>query len=248
MTAVIDLHCHILPGVDDGAADFADSAAMARQADADGIATVCATPHIRHDHPVEIDRLEALIESVNQHYSDLGIKARLVAGGEVAETIVGRLTEDELEQVSLGGSGRWLLLEPAPGPLSDSLLQKVIWLRRVGFRTLIAHPERHFHADAPALLARLVEEGALVQITAEDLTGAAEGASNELARRGLVHVLGTDAHSSRIGRPVRLSNALAPLAAIEAVAPYLDWMLRIAPGAIVRGEEVEPPFGWSATA
>jgi len=55
--ALIDLHCHVLPGIDDGAVDLADAVALMRQATADGIATVCATPHIRHDHEVRIGEL-----------------------------------------------------------------------------------------------------------------------------------------------------------------------------------------------
>ena len=62
---MIDLHCHILPALDDGARDLADSVAMARQAEADGIQIVCATPHIRSDHDVQVDELEERIEAVN---------------------------------------------------------------------------------------------------------------------------------------------------------------------------------------
>ena len=60
---MIDLHCHILPGVDDGARDLDDAAAMAAQAQADGIATICATPHIRHDHDVRIAELADRVEA-----------------------------------------------------------------------------------------------------------------------------------------------------------------------------------------
>ena len=65
----------------------------------------------------------------------------------------------------------------------------------------------------------------------------------ELAGRGLVHVLGTDAHTSHAGRPVHLSRALAHLAEIPALSGHLDWIAREAPEAIVRGEAVTPPFG-----
>jgi tyrosine-protein phosphatase YwqE len=63
---VIDLHCHLLPGVDDGALDLADSLAMARQAEADGISAICATPHIRHDHDVRIGELHARVAELNR--------------------------------------------------------------------------------------------------------------------------------------------------------------------------------------
>jgi tyrosine-protein phosphatase YwqE len=143
--------------------------------------------------------------------------------------------------VSLGGGGRWILLEPAAGPLSDSLAAAVDELARRGFRSVIAHPERHFDRDFESRLAQLVERDALVQVTAAMLEHEAP-AILDLARRGLVHLLGSDAHSSRAGRPIRLSGALAALREVEPLAPHLDWMARAAPTAILQGDDVEPPF------
>jgi protein-tyrosine phosphatase len=240
--AVIDLHCHILPGVDDGAADLADSLAMGRQADADGIELVCGTPHIRHDHHVRIDDLPRLVDSVNREYERAGLAVRVAGGGEVAETEVDGLSKKKLEQLSLGGGGRWLLVEPAPGAIADSLIRTTERLGELGFRCVIAHPERHLDADTPALLARLVEAGALVQVTAEYLACGHPGEVLELAERGLVHVLGSDAHSACIGRPVRLSHGYARLAGSPALAPHAEWISQVAPRAIVRGEDVDPPF------
>jgi hypothetical protein len=68
----------------------------------------------------------------------------------------------------------------------------------------------------------------------------------DLAARGLVHLLGSDAHSSRAGRPVALSGALAALREAGPLAEHLDWMAHLAPAAIVRGEEVRPPFAATA--
>jgi hypothetical protein len=64
----------------------------------------------------------------------------------------------------------------------------------------------------------------------------------ELAGHGLVHLLGSDAHSARAGRPVQLSHGLARLAEVECVAPHLDWVVRDGPRAILAGEDVKPPF------
>jgi protein-tyrosine phosphatase len=113
---VIDLHCHILSGIDDGASDLADSIAMATQGVEDGIAVICATPHIRHDHDVRIAELAWRIDEVNAALRARRIATRVAPGGEVAETILEHLDDDELLRVSLGGGGRWILLEPAPGP------------------------------------------------------------------------------------------------------------------------------------
>jgi protein-tyrosine phosphatase len=239
---VIDLHCHILPGVDDGALDIRDSVAMARQAAADGIEVICATPHIRHDHDVRIDEVAGRVESLNRRLRDEEIPVEVLPGGEVAETAVEGLSEEELQRVALG-EGRWVLLEPAPGPLSDSLERRVEHLAERGNRSLIAHPERHLSADMFYRLARLVADGALVQATADFFLREQTAAGmRALAEAGLVHVLGSDAHSSHGGRPVHLSAALKTLREIEPLRDHLDWMAVAAPGAIVAGEELSVPF------
>jgi tyrosine-protein phosphatase YwqE len=111
----------------------------------------------------------------------------------------------------------------------------------------VAHPERHAHGQLAAHLAKLVERGALVQVTAAFLeTGPAAPAIVDLAERGLVHLLGSDSHSSRAGRPVALSGALSALAATDRVAGHLDWVAEAAPAAILAGEDVAPPFAVSA--
>jgi protein-tyrosine phosphatase len=239
---VIDLHCHILPGLDDGAADIEDSVAMAGQAEADGIGLVCATPHIRHDHRVQIGELADRVATVNGELERRGAAVEVLSGGEVAETALGELDATELRAVALG-SGSWILLEPAPGPLTDSLREAVRQLAAAGFDALIAHPERHLDAQAPARLAGLVRDGALVQATAAffEHPDAAPGMV-DLARRGLVHVLGSDSHSASHGRPLRLSPAVERLGEVEQVRSHLEWMVETAPRAIVGGEPVQRPF------
>jgi protein-tyrosine phosphatase len=240
---MIDLHCHILPGIDDGARDAGDSVAMARQAAADGIAKVCATPHIRHDHDVRIEEIAGRVAALNSRLAEEGIAVEILQGGEVAETAVEALAEEELARVSLGGGG-WILLEPAPGPLSGSLTRRVAHLAERGHRTLIAHPERHLSADMLERLSALVVEGALVQATA-DFFLREEMADGMLtmAELGLVHVLSSDAHTSVAGRPLRLGPAVERLRAVEELEPHLEWMVQTAPRAIVAGDRLHLPFG-----
>jgi protein-tyrosine phosphatase len=240
--APIDLHCHLLPGVDDGALDVEDSAAMARRAAREGVEAICATPHVRHDHDVRIGEIAGRVAALDEELARRGIPVRVLRGAEVAETSLASLDDAELEHVALNG-GRWVLVEPRPGPLRDSLEEAVARLRARGFDALIAHPERHLGADLFERLERLVAAGALVQATAAFFEpGPAAGGMRELARRGLVHVLGSDAHSSHGGRPVALRGALAALADVERVGPHLDWIARAAPRAIVAGEQVAPPY------
>lgn len=240
---MVDLHSHILPGVDDGALDVADSLGLARQAVNDGIERVCATPHIRHDHDVRIAELAARVEDLNSRLRMADLPLSVLPGGEVAEMAVEGLTDEELGVVALG-AGRWILLEPRPGPLTDTLHERVAHLAARGHRALIAHPERHLSADMYERLAALVDAGALVQATADFFLRepTAEG-MRALAGSGLVHVLGSDAHSSHSGRPLHLAEAFAVLAGIEAVADHIEWMRDTAPRAIVEGDEVVLPFG-----
>jgi protein-tyrosine phosphatase len=240
---VIDLHSHILPALDDGAIDLDDSVAMARQAEADGIEIVCATPHIRSDHDVQVAELEGRIESVNQELERQGVPVRVAPGGEVADEALHEVADEKLRAVSLGRTGVWLLIEPRPGPITRDLIETVEKLTDRGFRCVIAHPERHAGADFRERLEALVERGALIQVTAALIAdGPASPVLVELAAHGLVHLLGSDAHSARAGRPVRLSGGLARLAEVECVRPHLDWVARDGPRGILAGEHVTPPF------
>lgn len=239
---MIDLHCHILPELDDGALDLRDSAGMARQAANDGIETVCATPHIRHDHDVRIEEVAERVAALNSYLEEEGIPVEVLSGGEVAETAVEALSEEELARISLG-AGRWILLEPAPGPLSDSLERRIAQLAERGHRALIAHPERHISADMFERMARLVAAGALIQATADFFLRERTAAGmTALAERRLVHILSSDAHSSHGGRPLHLSAAFSRLREIPPIAPHVDWISHTAPRAIVAGEDLEVPY------
>ncbi len=238
---MIDLHCHILPGLDDGALDLDDSLQMARQALQDGIAAVCATPHIRHDHNVRIEEIASRVDSLQAHLDAHGIGVQILPGGELAQTEADRLSDAQLRSVALGGAGGWILLEPAPGPLGDGLDEVVGRLAQRGLRTVIAHPERHAGADFSERLRRLAGAGCLIQWTAEFVAEAEPGGFVlELAREGLVHLLCSDAHSSHAGRPVRLAAGFARLASVR-TTEQIAWSAEQAPQAIVRADQTLSP-------
>jgi tyrosine-protein phosphatase YwqE len=216
---------------------------MARQAEADGIEAICATPHIRHDHYVRIAELPARLSELSRAIAQAGCRTKVLPGGEVAATALEVLDDEELRTVTLGSAGRWVLLEPAPGPLDPSLDDAVVRLGGRKLRAVIAHPERHLTPDLVDRLRRLVDAGAIVQATAAFLLDEeTRSGMLALAHAGVIHVLGSDAHSSRVGRPVALAAALEILGAVEPLAPHLEWIARGAPRAIVRGEDLTPPF------
>ena len=239
----IDLHCHLLPGIDDGARDLDDAVAMALQAESDGIGAICATPHIRDDHDVRIPELLPRLAELSHAVQAAGCNTRILPGGEVAVTALDRLDQNELEAVTLGGGARWILLEPAPGPLDDSFERAVTGLRTRGFRALIAHPERHLAVDLVSRLARLLRAGALVQATGDAfIDEVTRSGMLDLARAGVIHVLGSDSHSSHAGRRVELSAALGVLRTAPPMREHLEWIGCTAPQAIVRGLDLTVPF------
>lgn len=233
---MIDLHCHVLPGLDDGARDLEDSIAMARQAVQDGIGVVCATPHLREDHDVRLEEIPERTASLQRTLDEHGVEVRIVPAAELAQPTAEDLDAAGLRLAAYGAGGGWVLLEPAPGPLGDELAALVERLAAAGVRTVVAHPERHAGADFRERLEALVSAGALIQWTAEFLAGSPpEGPVATLARDGLVHVLGSDSHSSRAGRPVCLTGGFEWLA--RAVTPeQLEWSRSDAPAAVLRGE------------
>jgi tyrosine-protein phosphatase YwqE len=212
---------------------------MARQAERDGIATVCATPHIRHDHDVRIGELAERVTALNRALRAAGVPVGIVGGAEVAEPIVAELSDDELRACTLGGGGRWILLEPAPGPLGDRTAATVDALRDRGFATVLAHPERHPSEDLGRRLREVIGAGALVQVTAAFVL---DGSAGWFASERLVHVLASDAHSSHGGRRVEIAAALGRLSRAPGLAPHADWIARQAPRAIVDGGEAVAPY------
>jgi tyrosine-protein phosphatase YwqE len=216
---------------------------MARVAQSDGIRLICATPHIHPDHKVVPQELESRVAAVNDEFQRQGLDVRVVPAGEIAEPMLDELSDEVLELVALGS--RWLLVEPRPGPLGQHLFDAVERLADRGFRSVIAHPERHPGIDFHDQLAALVEQGALVQATAALVAeGPASDYLLELAGEGLIHLLGSDAHSSHAGRELRLSDGLTRLAEVDLVRPHLDWVSSEGPAAILAGEDVRPP--WAA--
>ena len=239
---MIDVHCHILPALDDGAVDLEDSLAMAAQAVADGITVVCATPHIRSDHEVRVAELPSRIAALQLELRRCGLDLEIASGGEVAQTTAAGISATELRRVSLGEGG-WVLLEPAPGPLNDDLFALIDGLSTRGLHAIVAHPERHAAADLKERLCELTARGALIQWTAAFVARADAGdLVLEFATAGLVHLLGSDAHSARAGRAVRLAAGIARLRQVCS-AEQLDWIAQGAPRAILDGaKSLTPPW------
>lgn len=240
---MIDLHSHILPGVDDGVRSLEEARELAAGAAEEGVVAIAATPHVRLDFPTTAGRMEHGVEALRADFAEQGIRIEVLHGGEIDLSRLWEIPRAELMRMSLAQTGRYLLLEfPYRGwPLA--LDSAVPALRRIGVIPMLAHPERNPAVqDHPERLHSLVEAGALIQVTAASLDGRLDRASQHTAQRlvrlRLVHVLASDAHGPHI-RDVGLAAAVEELED-PALARYLT---TDAPRAIVAGEPVPPVPG-----
>lgn len=168
---MIDLHCHLLPGIDDGPQTVEGSLALARVAAELGTHTIVATPHVSWRYGNDSATIDRLAAEIDTAVSEAGLALEVVAGAEVAMTRIPELSTKERSALALG-EGPWLLLEPPFSSVLSGLEQLVLELEAEGHRVLLAHPERcqAFHRDTE-LLESLVHEGVLVSITAGSLAG-----------------------------------------------------------------------------
>lgn len=236
---MIDLHSHVLAGIDDGPKDSEGSLALARVACDVGIGTLVATPHVNWRYDNSAARIGELVGELNLELKAAEIPVEVLAGGEVALTRAAELEAGELTRLHLGG-GPWLLLEPPTTPMAIGLEGMVASIQSKGHRVLLAHPERcaPFHRD-PELLGSLVRSGCLVSLTAGSLVGEFGGPVRrfalELVREGLAHNVVSDAHD-HIKRPPGMRE---PLVSAH-LGGLAEWMTEEVPAAILAGEDIPP--------
>lgn len=202
----VDIHCHMVPGIDDGAKDAADALAMALLAVDEGIETVIVTPHqlgsFAHNAGDEIRvRAVELQELLNAN----GVPLRVLPGGDVR--IDGELAKQVAsgQVMSLGDHKKHVLLE-LPHDLYLPLEPLLAELKGRGMVGVLSHPERNQGIlQQPTLIEPLVEAGCLMQVTAGSLMGgfgpASQALAEQMCRKGWVHFLATDAHGPKARRP-----------------------------------------------
>lgn len=236
---MIDLHCHVLPGIDDGPSTLEGSLALARAAQAAGIDTLVATPHVSSHYPNDPDTIARLVDELNAHLLEQEVSLEVLPGAELAITHIPQIEPSQLSRLGLGG-GRWLLVEPPFAPIVPGLEGMLLALLEQGHSVVLAHPERcaAFHRD-PRMLETLVDAGALLSITAGSLAGRfgeqARRFALELARKGMIHNVTSDAHDS-VKRPPGMTEGIGR----ARLAPLADWLTEEVPAAILRGEQIPP--------
>jgi protein-tyrosine phosphatase len=210
---VIDLHSHILPGVDDGAPDLKTALAMARMAAADGIQVMAATPHFMPGmYDNEAGDIRSRVEVFNRHIADAGIPLAVVTGADahIRPDFLPCLRDGRILTVN---DSRYVLFEPPHNIMPQRLEDMLFNIYVSGFVPVLTHPERlkwiEQHYDA---VVRLFDTGIWMQITAGSLTGRFGRRPKYWAERmlneGRIHVLATDAHNLT-SRPPLLAEAHA---------------------------------------
>lgn len=234
---MIDLHCHVLPGIDDGPARIEESVELAQDASADGARVLVATSHVNRRYDNDAGVIAAGVEQVNERLAEEGVAVSVRPGAEISLSRAVELPREELERLTLGG-GPWLLIEPPFSPVATGLDILLLDLQRQGHRIVLAHPERcpALRRD-PHLLRLLVGQGMLTSITAGSLTGRFGSEVRRFAasmvEEGIVHNVASDAHD-RDSRPAGIAGPLRS----AGLSAYADWWTREVPGAILAGEEL----------
>jgi protein-tyrosine phosphatase len=243
---MLDLHAHLLPGIDDGPADLDGSVRLAREMASGGVRTVAATPHCRHDHPgVVPGELAGRCIQLERRLMEEGIPIEVVPAGEADLVWALDSTADDLRLVSYGQRGHDLLVETPYMPLTTNFEALLFELTIMGYRLLLAHPERNSTLrEGPGRLAELVRRGVLVQVTASSLVGSGRKsrtvtAARDFVKEGLCHVIASDGHGP--AAPGRATLVQGVEAATELVGDArARWMVEDVPRAILAGEPLPP--------
>jgi protein-tyrosine phosphatase len=236
---MIDLHCHLLPGIDDGPPDIDGSVAIARRALREGIETMVATPHVNSRYRNDAGVIAAALARVREALAQEELALEVLPGAEIAASYLAESDVSELGPLSLGG-GDWLLIEPPFATIATGLVTTVQGLLWDGHRVVLAHPERcpAIHRD-PSIVERLAEEGVLMSVTAGSLTGRfgtqARRLATSLLREELAHNVTSDSHDAS-NRPPSVAAEIE-----QAGFGYLRaWLTEEVPAAVIGGGPVPP--------
>ena len=205
---MIDIHCHILPGLDDGPREFEQAVEMCRMAREDGITHTVATPHANFNFEFSPEKIRATLEQLR---SLAKIAPAIVTGCDF------HLDYDNLQNLYAGPQNytvnqKSYLLVEFDSTLVVPNFERVFYeLQAHGLNPIVTHPERNLAIQQqPSLLERMVAAGAAVQITAGSLEGRfgrrAESSARQLVKQNLVHIVASDAHDLE-SRPPILSAA-----------------------------------------
>ncbi|WP_394172432.1 tyrosine-protein phosphatase [Guptibacillus hwajinpoensis] len=238
---MIDIHCHILPGIDDGAKDTSESVEMARQAVSQGITQVVATPH--HKNGSFDNALHDVLTKVSELNSDLqreGINLEILPGQEIR--LYGEMIDDlDIDLLTVNNSGVYLLVEFPSSHLPRYANKLLFDLQLKGIVPIIVHPERNREImENPSKLYQLIKEGALSQVTASSVTGSMgkkiKKFSLDLISHNLAHFIASDSHNTTT-RPFELRHAYETVE--QELGTTMRYMLQENPQELIKGRMID---------
>jgi protein-tyrosine phosphatase len=241
---MVDLHSHILPGLDDGAADLDASIQMAREAAGDGVHTIVATPHVNERYRYDLAEIERLTDELQGELERRGIPLAVLSGAEVALPMLDGLSDRELRSLCLG-FGPSILIESPYGTAEAGIEERVLSLVRRGLQPVLAHPERcPLFQHEPDRVNSLVALGVVCSVNAGSLVGYFGGTVRQFALRliseGLVHDVASDAHDHIVRAPRLTVGFEFADADLPGILAQRHWYTVAAPAAIVAGEPLPP--------
>jgi len=211
---VIDLHCHILPKIDDGSPSWSVSLNMCRQAVANGIKTIVATPHILNGvYDNKPQDIEEKVKILNQKIKENNIPLQILPGSEVhlSADIIEAIKKQEILTLN---KSNYILLEFPHTQIPLHIEEILFQIQIMGIIPIISHVERNLKfQQKPSLLSRFIQKGALAQITSASLCGFFGPIPKKISQRflseELVYSIASDAHTdSEKGRGSFFSQAL----------------------------------------
>lgn len=214
MIQAADIHCHIIPYVDDGALRVQESEELVEMLAAQGVRTVCCTPHLRrHMFETPDEEIRLQFERLLARSQNLDVPMQFYLSREYHCDELLRKKLDAGEILPLG-RGNVLLAEFSYRHPAEDILNYIRLIRSYGYQPLIAHAERYAATENLAQAARFIEAGALIQMNASSLLGAEGRRQASLCRKllkeDLVHVIASDAHDPS-DRPPEIDKCAAYL-------------------------------------
>lgn len=204
---MIDIHCHILPNVDDGSESLEESIAMAKIAESEGITKIVNTSHCHFDFKYKKgNELKLELEKFNQVLKEENINIEVLLGNELYYTsdLIERF--NELDFFSMNNS-KYILMEFSPINFPKNIEDVIYEIKIRGYIPIIAHAERYKQVQEDVnIMLDCIKEGALIQVNASSILGKngenVEDTSKKLLDNNMVHFVATDAHSSNRRRPL----------------------------------------------
>lgn len=243
---MIDLHCHILPDIDDGARNIDESFAMARTAVQSGIHTAVATPHTLNGiYSNSAEKINRISSALQQSLLSEEITLTIIPGAEVHACPGLMDLVKQGEAATINNNGKYLLVELPSMVLPAEIKEEFFTLKLHGITPIIVHPERNLILQQQLDLAMdFVRMGTLLQVTAASITGTLGTAAQECVKKmleaRLAHVIASDSHSAT-NRPQNLQRAVEIAAGILADPAEAERLVSETPAAIIAGNALDVP-------